>query len=109
MTFRDRVGRATITQPMFGMSAPSVKVAEPIEDIRFALAMGSKDNEPQFTRSGYFSALRFSTSNLRSAAGVLECTYLAPICDYLCGENKRTQLGGPGNWRTGFAEPGLYN
>jgi hypothetical protein len=35
MTFRDRVGRATITQSMFGMSAPSVKIAEPVRDVRF--------------------------------------------------------------------------
>jgi hypothetical protein len=68
-----------MTQSMFGMSAPSVKIAEPFEDIRSTPTMGSKDNEPQFTRTGYFPALKPSTSNLRSAAGVLECTYLASI------------------------------
>ena len=79
MTFRDRVGRATIMQSMFGMSAPSVKIAEPFKDIKFAPVMGGKNNEPQFTRTGYFPVLKPSTSNLRSVAGVLECTYLASI------------------------------
>jgi len=54
-------------------------MAERFEDIRFALTMEGKDNEPQFTRTEYFTSLKLSASNLRSTAGVLECTYLASI------------------------------
>ena len=79
MTFRDRVGRATITQSMFGMSAPSVRMAEPFEDIRLVSATGDKDDEPQFTRTGYFPVLKSSIIDFRLAAGVLEYTYLASI------------------------------
>ena len=65
-------------QSTFGMSAPSVKMAEPFEDIRFALVMEGKDNK--FTTTEYFPALKPPTSNLRSAAEVsVECTYLASI------------------------------
>jgi len=41
-TLRDRVGRATTTQSMFGMSAPSVKIANPFQNIRFACSGEAK-------------------------------------------------------------------
>ena len=70
MTFRNRVGRATITQSMFGMSMPSVEIAEPFEDIMFAAEMGGKDYEPQFTRTGYLPVVKPSIIDFRSAVSL---------------------------------------
>ena len=53
---------------MFGVSTPSVKIAEPFEDIMFAPEMRRKDYEPQFTRTGYLSVLKPSIINFCSAA-----------------------------------------
>ena len=61
------------------MLALSAKLAEPFEVIMIAPATGGREREPQLTRAGYFLVLKLSTSNLRSAAGVLKCTCFASI------------------------------
>ena len=84
MTLRNRVGREMISQSMFGMSAPSVKIAEQFEDIRFAPEMGGNDYEPRFTRTGYFPVLKPSIIDFRSAARVLEYTVGNGMAIELC-------------------------
>ena len=96
--------------------------------------MGGRDNEPQFTRTGYSPVLKPSIINFRSAAGVLEFMYLAsiPASRNVCvrfltwerlTQNTKVDFRSPGvarisgrarlfkrgNWRTRFVEPGLYN
>ena len=77
--FQDRISRATMIQSLFGMSAPSVKIAGPFQESCLHAERGGKSNEPQFTRIGYSPALTPSTNDFSSAAEVLECAYLAPI------------------------------
>ena len=77
--FRDRVGRATMIQSLFGMSAPSVKIPGQFQESGLHTERGGKSKEPQFTRIEYFPALKPSTNDFRSAAEVLECTYLTSV------------------------------
>lgn len=117
---------------MFGMSAPSVSIAEQSQDIRCVWDSEMERNQPQFTRTGYSPVLKPSTKVLRSAAGVLECTYLAstPASRNDCvssltwerlTQNTRVDLRSPerqesktclSNLRsscTGFVEPSLHD
>lgn len=57
MTFRERVGRATMTQSMFGMSAPSVKIAESFQDVMSQLGMGRKRQRTTIHKNWIFSCL----------------------------------------------------
>lgn len=81
-TFLDRVGRATITQSTFGISAPSVSIAVINQSnglpLGGALESGILNlDEPQLTRTGNFPARKSSSKVFRSSIGVLECKYLA--------------------------------
>ena len=69
MTFRERVGRATMTQSMFGMSAPSVKIAEPFQDVRSLLGMGRKRQRTAIHKNRIFSRLETLNQQLPFRCG----------------------------------------
>ena len=46
--FRDRISRATVTQSMFGMPAPSVEIAGLFQESDLHVERGGKGNKPRF-------------------------------------------------------------
>ena len=60
---------------MFGMSAPSVRIADPFQESGLGAERGAKSYEPQFTRIGHSPDLEPSTNGFRSAVGTLGAMY----------------------------------
>ena len=54
---------------MFGMSVPSVEIANPFQESGSRAERGDENNEPRLTRIGYSPELKPSTNDTRSAAG----------------------------------------
>ena len=68
-----------MTQLIFGMSAPSVKVAELFQDDRSASVILGQKRRTMVHKNWVSPISKFLTNDSRPAAGVLECAYLVSI------------------------------